>query len=94
MSIEESPNCIKDKLTIFNGKDKDSVSVAKYCGSQSPFTMLNSIGSITINFLSDGVVNKNGFSLQYRGLTERPQGNIKWSYHSIVDTFIHRCVRL
>ena len=93
MSIEESSNCNKDKLTIFNGKDKHSVPMAKYCGSRSPFTILSSTESVTINFQSDGVVNKNGFSLQYRGLTERPQGNkMELSYSIVVDIFIHRCV--
>ena len=75
ISIEESPNCIKDHLIILNGKDKDALSMANYCGSQSPFTMLSSTGSVTIKFVSDSVENRKGFSLQYRGLTERPQGN-------------------
>lgn len=77
MSIEESPNCIKDQLTILNGKDEDSLSMAKYCGSQSSFSMQSSTRSVTIKFLSDSAVNKKGFSLQYNGLTERTEGNKK-----------------
>ena len=74
MSIEESPNCMKDRLTILNGKDNDAISMGSYCGSRSPFIMRSSTGSITIQFVSDDVQNRKGFSLQYRGLTERPQG--------------------
>lgn len=74
MSIEESLNCVKDQLNILNGKDKDSLSMAKYCGAQSPVTVRSSTGAVTIKFVSDGFINKMGFNLQYVGLTERPKG--------------------
>ena len=83
MSIEESFNCVKDHLVILNGKDNDALSMASYCGSRSPFTMLSSIGSVTIKFISDRGENRKGFSLQYRGLTERPQGNKMELFYSL-----------
>lgn len=92
MSIEESPNCIKDHLTILNGKDIDALSMGRYCGSRSPFTMLSSTGSVTIKFVSDNVENRRGFSLQYRGLTERPQGIKMLLLRNAVNSFIHRCL--
>lgn len=77
MSLEESPNCVKDQLVILNGKDEDSLTMAIYCGTQLPFTMQSSTGSVTIKFITDGAVNKKGFSLRYKGLTEQAEGNIE-----------------
>ena len=74
MSIEQSPNCTKDRLTIFNGKDGNSLSMASYCGSDIPVAMQSSTRVVTVKFLSDDTVNRKGFSLQYKGLTERVRG--------------------
>lgn len=72
--IEESTDCVKDSLTILNGKHENSLPIATYCGTKSPATMQSSTRVVIIKFVSDGSLNKNGFSLQYRGLTERMQG--------------------
>ena len=74
MSIEESPNCTKDQLTILNGKDGNSLLLGSYCGNELPASIWSSTRVVTINFLSDNIVNKKGFSLQYKGLTERIKG--------------------
>ena len=50
MSIEQSPNCTKDRLTIFNGKDENSLSVASYCGSDVPVAMQSSTRVVTVKF--------------------------------------------
>lgn len=84
MLIEESPNCVKDRLTVVNGKDEDSLSMATYCGTQSPNTMHSSTGSVTIKFVSDSAVNNKGFNLQYKGLTERAEGN-EWNGNVMVN---------
>ena len=68
MSIEESDNCTKDQLIIMNGKDKNSLPIGSYCAMQS------STRAVTVKFVSDGSVNKKGFSLQYQGLTEPVKG--------------------
>ena len=74
MSIEDSPNCTKDHLTILNGKDGNSLPMASYCGKELPAVMQSSTGVVTVKFVSDDTVNKVGFSLQYKGLTERVNG--------------------
>lgn len=74
VSIEESPNCVKDQLTVLNGKDKDSLPMANLCGAHLPFTMQSSTGGVIIKFVSHSAVNKKGFNLQYKGLTERVEG--------------------
>lgn len=74
VSIEESPDCVNDQLTVLNGKSKDSLVMAKYCDTQTPFTIQSSTGDVTIKFVSDSIVNGMGFSLQYKGLTEQVTG--------------------
>ena len=74
MSIEESPKCTKDQLTVLNGKDGNSLLLGSYCGNELPASIWSSTRVVTINFLSDNTVNKKGFSLQYKGLTERIKG--------------------
>ena len=43
MNIEESPNCVKDRVTILNGKDTDALSLGSYCGNKLPPTIQSSI---------------------------------------------------
>ena len=76
MDIEESPNCIKDKVTILNGKGGDALPLGSYCGNKLPPTIQSSTEAVTIQFVSDDTVNSKGFNLQYRGLKERSKGNI------------------
>ena len=74
MDIEKSPNCVKDKVTIMNGKDRDALPLGSYCGNKLPPTIRSSTEAVTIQFVSDGTVNNKGFNLQYRGLKERSKG--------------------
>ena len=74
MDIEESTNCVKDRVTIMNGKDEDALPLGNYCGNKVPPPIQSSIEVVTIQFVSDGTVNNKGFNLQYRGLKERSRG--------------------
>ena len=76
LSIEESVNCTKDQLTIMNGKDETTLSLGSYCGDKLPATMQSSTRIVTVKFASDDTVNKQGFSLQYKGLTDRVEGKM------------------
>ena len=79
IDIEESPNCVKDRVTILNGKGEDALPLGSYCGNKLPPTKIQSSTEIvTIQFVSDGTVNNKGFSLQYRGLKERSRGKYMW----------------
>ena len=71
MDIEESPNCVKDQVTILNGKDEDAISFGSYCGNKLPAIIHSSTETIIIKFTSDNAINNKGFDLQYRGLKER-----------------------
>ena len=74
MAIEDSPNCVKDSVTIFNGKGEDSLALGSYCDNKLPATIISSTEIVTITFTSDDTVNNQGFRLHYRGLTERSKG--------------------
>ena len=74
ISIEGSHDCTKDRVTILNGKDDNSLSLGSYCGNQLPATIYSSTEAVTIKFISDSSVNDKGFSLQYKGLKERSEG--------------------
>ena len=71
MAIEESPDCVKDRVTILNGKDAYALSLGSYCGNQLPATIKSSTQAVTIRFISDDTVNGKGFNLQYKGLTRK-----------------------
>ena len=74
MDIEDSLDCTRDRLTILNGKDGDSLSLGSYCGNKIPATIESSTESVTIKFISDGTISNKGFSLKYRGLKKRSKG--------------------
>ena len=75
MDIEESPNCVKDRVTILNGKGGDALPLGSYCGNELPPSVIQSSTEVvTIQFVSDGTVNNKGFSLQYRGIKKRSRG--------------------
>ena len=75
MDIEQSTNCVKDQVTILNGKDENALSLGSFCGNKLPATIYSSTETIVIKFMSDSSINKKGFNLRYRGLKERSRGN-------------------
>ena len=79
IDIEDSPDCAKDRVTILNGKEGESLSFGSYCGNRLPATFKSSIDIVTIIFVSDDTVNNRGFSLHYRGLTEQNKGEYTWN---------------
>ena len=76
MDIEESTNCVKNKVTILNGKDEDAISLGSYCGNKLPAIIRSSTETVIIKFTSDDAINNKGFDLRYRGLKERSNGKL------------------
>ena len=76
LDIENSPDCSKDRVTILNGKEGNSLSLGNYCGNKLPVTIKSSTEIVTIKFISDDTVNNEGFSLRYRGLIEQNKGMV------------------
>ena len=73
MSIERSNNCVKDQLTILNGR-YDPVVIGSYCGNQLPANIQSSTRMVTINFISDDAVSDEGFMIKYKGIERRVGG--------------------
>ena len=48
--------------------------MGSYCGRDLPAALQSSTRLVTVKFLSDDAVSKKGFSLQYKGLTDRVKG--------------------
>ena len=60
--VEAHDLCKWDSLTVYLG----SQTVEKLCGYNTPDdVMVTSPGEVIIQFLSDGYVNKQGFSMSY-----------------------------
>ncbi|MCD4773149.1 MAG: T9SS type A sorting domain-containing protein [Bacteroidales bacterium] len=61
--IEYDNNCNYDWLKIYNGESTSAPLIGKYCGNNSPETVLasNSEGALTFEFHSDQDVNKAGW---------------------------------
>ncbi|KHJ46556.1 CUB domain protein, partial [Trichuris suis] len=62
--LQDSINCTKDYLEIFNGDSMDGPSLGRFCGSsfaQSPIRSTSS--EMIIQFVSDGSISATGFSL-------------------------------
>ena len=49
IDIEESPGCVKDQVTILNGKDGNALSLGSYCGNKSPVTIKSSTQAVTMH---------------------------------------------
>ena len=87
IDIEDSLDCVKDRMTIWNGKEGESLS-SSYCGNQTPAIFKSSTEIVTINFVSDDTVNNKGFSLQYKGLTEQNKGMYIYIVNVLIVFFI------
>ena len=74
LSIEDSVDCTKDRVTILNGISDDSFPLGSYCGSQIPASISSSTGAVTVKFTSDGTNNDVGFKLTYKGKEGRVRG--------------------
>ena len=96
IDMEESPNCVKDQVTILNGKDEDAISLGSYCGNKLPAIIRSSTETVIIKFTSDDVISNKGFNLQYRGLKERSKGKpiIAICIAVALTVYVHTCMQI
>ncbi|MCK4360425.1 MAG: T9SS type A sorting domain-containing protein, partial [Bacteroidales bacterium] len=61
--VEWENNCDYDWLKIYNGESISAPLIGKYCGTNSPGTIIasNDLGALTFEFHSDGAVNEPGW---------------------------------
>ncbi|XP_023349117.1 tolloid-like protein 1 [Eurytemora carolleeae] len=63
--IENHDNCVYDYLEIRDGDTQDSPLIGTYCGYKMPKDIKSSSNSLWIKFVSDGSVQKAGFSASF-----------------------------
>ncbi|XP_070545496.1 tolloid-like protein 1 isoform X2 [Ptychodera flava] len=63
--IERHDSCIYDYLEVRDGHDDDSKLIGRYCGYNIPTDIQSTNNKMTVKFVSDGSVNKGGFSAQF-----------------------------
>ena len=57
--------CSYDYVSIHNGSSLSSPMIGKYCGSQSPFSVVSTASSLVMMFKSDSSINMQGFNASY-----------------------------
>lgn len=63
--VEKHDNCFYDYVEILDGHDVDSPVIGKYCGYKLPPDVHSTGNKLLIKFISDGSVQKAGFSAAY-----------------------------
>lgn len=63
--IENHDNCVYDYLEIRDGPDETSPSLGKFCGYKVPEDIKSSGNQLYVKFVSDGSVQKAGFSATF-----------------------------
>ena len=64
--IEYHPNCDSDYLAIYDGPDRNSNLIGKYCGSSPPAFLISSSNYMTLEYITDYYETKEGFILDWR----------------------------
>ena len=68
--MENSPNCAKDFLKVYNGRDVFHSLFGTYCGNIPPETLRSSRNYIYLHFQSDDDTTRKGFKMQWRTYEE------------------------
>ncbi|XP_043916230.1 cubilin-like [Protopterus annectens] len=65
MDIEELSNCYYDKIRFYDGPDIHARLIGTYCGIVPPPPISSAGSTMTIQFISDSIVNGKGFILDW-----------------------------
>ena len=57
--------CRHDYLSVHNGSSLSAPMIGKYCGSQTPFSVMSTVSSLFMMFRSDSSLNYKGFNATY-----------------------------
>lgn len=63
--LEDSTNCSKDFVEIFDLVNEDWVSLGRFCGRQPPANRLSSESRMKVRFVTDAQVSADGFVIQW-----------------------------
>ncbi|KAK3106693.1 hypothetical protein FSP39_025319 [Pinctada imbricata] len=64
--IEDSDNCTKDYVEIFDGGSESAPSMGRYCGKMDEFSLTSSGPQLLLRFKTDHSVNQEGFRALYQ----------------------------
>lgn len=76
LDLEDSKNCGKDSLSIYDGISTRYVLLGTYCGNTRPNSFRSSGRYLFLHFRSDGDVTGKGFRLYWKavGVVVQPEG--------------------
>ena len=73
--LEDSPNCVKDFLKVYNGRDAFHSLFGTYCGDTPPENLRSSRNYMYLHFQSDDDMTRKGFKVRWRAYEEvQPEG--------------------
>ncbi|KAJ3611231.1 hypothetical protein NHX12_021247, partial [Muraenolepis orangiensis] len=64
----EAAGCRYDYVKVYDGDNLNAQLVGSFCGSAVPLPFVSSGNFLTVRFLTDGVVQKQGFNATYRAI--------------------------
>ena len=74
--IENHDNCVYDYLEIRDGQDSTAELIGTFCGYKMPKDIKSTTNSLWIKFVSDGSVQKAGFSASFMKVRLQVKGRI------------------
>ncbi|XP_037084279.1 tolloid-like protein 2 [Pollicipes pollicipes] len=84
--VENHDNCFYDYVEVRNGPTDDSPLIGKYCGYQLPEPLTSSSNNLWVRFVSDGSVEKPGFSATFMTELDECSGDAHGCEHSCINT--------
>jgi len=84
--IENHDNCVYDFLEIRDGDKSDSTLIGSFCGYKMPEDIKSSSNHLWIKFMSDGSVQKAGFSASFMKEFDECQTSDHGCEHECVNT--------
>lgn len=84
--VENHDNCVYDYLEVRDGHEPNSQLLGKFCGYRMPDDLRSSSNRMLVKFVSDGSVNKAGFSATFIKEFDECQNTQHGCDHACVNT--------
>ncbi|XP_075542431.1 tolloid-like protein 1 tolkin [Dermacentor variabilis] len=84
--VENHDSCVYDYLEVRDGHDASSQLLGKFCGYRTPDDLRSTTNRMLVKFVSDGSVNKAGFSATFMKEFDECQNTQHGCEHECVNT--------
>ncbi|XP_077507273.1 protein tolkin-like isoform X3 [Amblyomma americanum] len=84
--VENHDSCVYDYLEVRDGHDASSPLLGKFCGYRTPEDLRSTTNRMLVKFVSDGSVNKAGFSATFMKEFDECQNTQHGCEHECVNT--------